>query len=180
MNLVLATQAAEEASSGLTIILPAAAELIYGAIAFAIVFVVLNKLALPRMNTMLEERRQAIQGKMEAADAQLREAEQSKRDYDASISDARGEAARIIDEAKGQAEQVRANLVAQAEQEAAAIRERAQADAASERERTLSELRSEVGSMSVDLASKIVEKELDAGTHQALVDEYIRNLSGTN
>lgn len=179
MNLVLAT-AAEEGGSGLTIILPAAAELVYGAIAFTIVFVVLNKLALPKMNTMLEERREAIQGKMEAAEAQLAEAAKSKADYEASIADASGEAARIIDEAKAQAEQVRANLVEQAEAEAAAIRERARADAASEHDRTLSELRSEVGAMSVELASKIVGKELDASTHQALVDEYINNLSGSN
>ena len=61
-----------------------------------------------------------------------------------------------------------------------AQRARARADAASEHDRTLSERSSEVGAMSVELASKIVGKELDASTHQALVDEYINNLSGSN
>ena len=177
--LILAAESGE-GDGALGVILPAAAELVYGFVAFVIVFLILRKVAFPRLNTMLDERSAAIQGKMEEADARLNEAEQAKRDYEASISDARGEAARIVDEAKSQAEQVRANLVQQAEEEAAAIRERARADAAAERERTLSELRSEVGRLSVELASKIVGKELDANTHQALVDDYIRNLSSSN
>jgi F-type H+-transporting ATPase subunit b len=171
---------AAEADGPLGVILPAAAELVYGVVAFVIIFFLMKKFAFPRIGQLLDDRAAAIQGKMEAADAQLAEAEQAKRDYEASIGDARGEAARIIDEAKAQAEQVRANLVEQAEQEAAAIRDRARTDAVAERERTLSELRSEVGVLSVELASRIVGKELDVSTHQALVDEYIQNLSGSN
>lgn len=178
--LILAAEGGGSGDGVLGVILPAAAELVYGTIAFVIVFVILSKVAFPRLNTILDDRRDAIQGKMEEAEARLQEAEESKRDYEASIQDARGEASRIIDEAKSQAEQVRANLVEQAEQEAATIRERARADAAAERERTLSELRSEVGTLSVELASRIVGKELDPGTHQALVDEYIQNLSSSN
>lgn len=172
--------AAESEGGALGVILPAAAELVYGTVAFAIVFFILSKFAFPRLNTMLDDRRAAIQGKMEEAESRLQEAEQSKREYEESIRDARGEAARIIDEAKSQAEQVRANLVEQAEQEAAQIRERARADAAAEHDRTLSQLRGEVGELSVELASRIVGRELDASTHQALVDEYIQNLSSSN
>lgn len=172
--------AAESEGDVLGVILPAAAELVYGTVAFAIVFYILSKFAFPRLNTMLDDRRAAIQGKMEEAESRLQEAEQSKREYEESIRDARGEAARIIDEAKSQAEQVRANLVEQAEQEAAQIRERARADAAAEHDRTLSQLRGEVGALSVELASRIVGRELDASTHEALVDEYIQNLSSSN
>lgn len=180
MQQMLILAAESDGDGPLGVILPAAAELVWGFVAFVIVFLILRKVAFPRLNTMLDERSAAIQGKMEEAEARFNEAEQAKRDYEASISDARGEAARIVDEAKSQAEQVRVNLVQQAEEEAAAIRERARADAAAERERTLSELRSEVGRLSVELASKIVGKELDANTHQALVDDYIRNLSSSN
>lgn len=174
--------AVEEGDGGgaLGIVLPEAAELVYGALAFAIVFFLLSKVAFPRMGAMLDERREAIQGKLEEAETRLREAEESKRNYEASIADAKGEAARIVEDAKAQAEQVRANLIAQAEEEAASIRERAQSEAALERDRALQELRAEVGTMSVELASRIVEKELDASTHEALVDEYIRNLSRSN
>ncbi|HKJ55518.1 MAG TPA: F0F1 ATP synthase subunit B [Nitriliruptoraceae bacterium] len=177
--LLLATEAGEEAG-GITLLLPEAPEMVYGLIGFLIVFFVMKRFAFPGMNKMLEDRTAAIQGKMEDAEQMRSEAETAKREYEASIADAKGEAARIRDAAKADAERIRADLVKSAEADAAAIRERAQADAAQERERTLQELRGDVGRMSVELASRIVEKEVDPATHQALVDSYINNLSGPN
>lgn len=172
--------AASEDASAIDLILPAGAELVYGTIAFAIIFLTLRRFAFPAMNTALDNRAAAIQGKMEEAERSLQEAEQAKRDYEAQIADAEGEASRIVDEAKATAEALRRDIVAKAESEAQAIRERAQADVAAERERTLQELRSQVGSLSVELAEKIVQKELDAGAHADLVDQYINRLGASN
>lgn len=180
MNVLFLAAAAGEEADGLTLILPEAAELVYGLLAFLVVFFVLRRLAFPSLNAMLEDRRAAIQGKMEEAESMRTEAETAKREYEASIADAKGEAGRIRDTAKADAERIRAELIAEAEADAAAIRERAQVDAAQERDRALQELRGDVGRMSVELASRIVEKEVDPATHQALVDSYINNLSGTN
>ena len=44
-------------------------ELVVGALAFAILFFFMWKWVLPRMNTLLEERREKIQGEMERAEA---------------------------------------------------------------------------------------------------------------
>jgi F-type H+-transporting ATPase subunit b len=44
----------------------------------------------------------------------------------------------------------------------------------------LQELRVQVGAMSVELASRIVERALDTATHEGLVDEYIERLSSQN
>ena len=178
-NLFLAAAAGDDANA-LELILPAPAELFYGLISFVIVYVLLSKYAFPRLNQMLDDRAAAIQGKMEEADAKLREAEQAKADYQAQIGDAKGEANRIIEEAKQTAESLRRDIVAKAEAEAQAIVSRAQNEVAAERDRALQELRAEVGQISVALASKIVEKELDRSTHQHLVDEYIQNLSRNN
>lgn len=175
--LILATEAEP---SGLSIILPAAAELFYGAISFLVVFLLLKKFAFPNLNTMLEERREAIQGKLEESDRALAEAERVKATYATKIDEARTEGNKIIEEAKGTAEALRRDVVAKAEAEAQAIVARAQAEVSTERDRALSELRSDVGAMSVELASKIMEKELDASAHQSLVDEYIARLSASN
>jgi F-type H+-transporting ATPase subunit b len=178
MDLVMI--AAAEAGGAYGVILPAPGELLWGAVAFTIVFFVLSKLAFPALGRVLDDRAAAIQGKMEEADAKLVEAEEARRGYEASIADARGEANRIIEDAKTTAEQLRSDIVAKAEAEAAAIVERAQADIAAERDRALQELRTQVGSLSVELASRIVERELDTATHQTLVDEYIERLSSQN
>ncbi len=178
--LLLATEAGAESGGGLSIILPAAAELFYGFISFVIVYFVLAKFAFPKLNQVLEDRSAAIQGKMEEAERVRAEADAVKGQYQDQLQDAKGEANRIIEEAKSTAESLRRDIVAKAEAEAQAIVSRAQSEVANERDRVLQELRSEVGTLSVQLASKIVEKELDPAAHQHLVDEYIQNLSRTN
>lgn len=168
--------AAEEASGGIEL-LPEAAELVWGLVAFLLLFGFMSKFVFPRFGTMLDERRAEIEGKIESADAKLVEAEEARRGYEASIADARGEANRIVEEARAAAETVRAEILSRAEAEAAALVERARTDVAGERERVLQELRGQVGAISVELAERIVERELDAATHSALVDEYIGRLA---
>jgi F-type H+-transporting ATPase subunit b len=170
---------AAEPGDGLQLF-PDASELVMGLVAFILLMVILMKVAFPKLNAMLEERQAAIQGKLEEADSKLTEAEEAKRNFEANLADARGEATRIIDEAKATAESLRADILAKAEDEAAAMLERAQADVQAERQRVLQELRAQVGAMSVELASRIVESELDTATHEGLVDEYIERLSSQN
>lgn len=180
MDIILLAAEQTEGASGLSIILPHPAELVYGAISFIIVYLVLAKFAFPKLNEMLEARSAAIQGKLEEADAKLNEAEAVKAQFAAQVGDAKGEANRIIEEAKATAESLRRDIVAKAEAEAQSIVSRAQSEVSVERDRALQELRSEVSAMSVELASKIVGKELDPSAHQGLVDQYINQLSANN
>lgn len=162
------------------VLLPDEPELIWGLVAFLLLLFVMMKLVFPKLNQTLSERGQLIQGRMEEAESKLVEADQTRQRYEDSLADARGEANRIVEEARAAAETVRAEILAKAEADSAAIAERAKADAASERERVLQELRNQLGAISVELASRIVERELDAATHEHLVDEYITRLSSTN
>lgn len=177
-TLILAAEGGE--ASTLQLILPATAELAYGAIAFVIVLVIVSRFAMPHLNRLLDERAAAIQGQMEEAEKARQEAEAQKREYNEQLADAKGEGNRVIEEAKQTAEQLRRDIVAKAEAEAEAIKARAQAEADQERERLVSELRAEVGRLSVELAGRIVGKELDESRHQDLVDEYITRLSRNN
>jgi len=174
MNLVLAAE-----PSGIEL-LPDTPELIWGLFAFIVLFLVMRKLVFPRLNVALEDRRALIEGKMEEADAKLVEMEEAKRAFEASLGDARGQAGRILEEAKADAESTRETILASAREEAQRIIERATADANSERVRLLEELRGQVGALSVQLAERIVERELDVATHSSLVDEYIQRLAARN
>lgn len=173
--------AAETESAGaMQLILPATAELVYGAIAFVIVLVIMQRYAFPALNDILDKRTAEIQGQMEAAEAARQEAAAEKAEWDAKLAEDRKAGNRVIEEAKQTAEQLRRDIVAKAEAEAEAIKARAQSEADAERERLVGELRTEVGNLSVALASKIVGKELDASAHEDLVDEYITQLSRNN
>jgi F-type H+-transporting ATPase subunit b len=175
--IVLATEAGAEESLQLT---PAPAELIWGLISFSLLMVFMARFAFPAINRMLEERAAAIQGQIEEAESQRQEAERLRRQYEEQLADARNQAGQIIEQARGDAERVRRDLIARAEQEAEGIVSRAREDAEASRARVVSDLRNQVALASVELAGRIVQRELDPERHRDLVDQYINELSGLN
>jgi F-type H+-transporting ATPase subunit b len=172
--------AADGEASGTALVLPAQAELIWGLVGFALLFIIIQTKVWPGINKTLEARRAAIEDRIADAESQLAAAERTRREYDASLSDARSEAAQIVEEARGQAERLKADVLARAEEEAAAIKARAAADAEAERGRALAELRGQVASLSTDIASKIIGAEVDQSRHDQLVDSFISQLSSRN
>jgi F-type H+-transporting ATPase subunit b len=170
---------AQEAVSDKKDLYPQLSEIIVGAIAFGIVFAFMTKWVIPRLNKILEERRNKIQGDLERAEATRREAEAELARYREQLANAREEANRIIEEGRKTAEQLRTDLQAKAEQEAGATVARATEEIRAERDRVLRELSAQVGQIAVELAERVVEKELDKTTQQKLVDEFIKQVSGS-
>jgi F-type H+-transporting ATPase subunit b len=175
----LALLAAEEASGPENPILPDIAEIIFGGLAFLIVFGLLAKFAFPALNTMLAERAEKIQGEMEKAEGARVEADSVLADYKAQLAGARDEANRIIEESRKTADQLRKDIQAKAEQEASATVARAQEEIRAERDRVFQELRGQVGDIAVELAGRVVGRSLDKGTHERLIDDYIDQVAGS-
>lgn len=176
---VLATEGGEEAS-GIELLLPETAELVWGLVGFAILMFFMAKFAWPRITALLDERAASIQGQLEEAEAAKAEADETRQEYQARLADARSEASEIIEQARVDAERIRGEKVADAEREAEQIRVRAQEEAEGARTRVVADLRTQVAAASVELAGKIVQKELDPQQHRVLVDQYIDELSGLN
>lgn len=158
-------------------LLPETPELIWGAVAFTVLMALLGYVVFPRLNQALDERTARVQGQIEDAEAVRGEAEQLRRQYEEQLSGAKDEAQRIIEQAREQAERIRSEAHSEAEREAQQIRARAREDAEAERNRVVQDLRNQVAALSVDLAGRIVERELDEERHRDLVDSYIDNLS---
>jgi F-type H+-transporting ATPase subunit b len=174
MNHLAASQPVIPGSNPL---LPEWPELIIGTIAFLIVFAVLAKVLMPRIQKTLAERTDAIEGGIQrAADAQA-EANRTLEQYKAQLSEARHEAARLREEAKEQGAQIIAEMREQAQAEARRITEAAQAQLAADRTQALAALRNEVGAISVELAGKIVGESLsDEARQHRLVDRFLDEL----
>jgi F-type H+-transporting ATPase subunit b len=158
---------------------PHAAELVVGAVAFAVIFFFMWKWVIPRVNTLLEERRQKIQGELERAEETRSEADHILEEYRTQLAGAREEAGRIIEETRKTAEQLRKDMLARAEEESQGIVARAQDEIRAERDRVFQELRSQIGEISVELAARIVGESLDEAAHQRLIDEYIDQVAGS-
>ncbi len=148
------------------------------AVAFFILLFFFWKWVLPRVNTLLEERREKIQGEMEKAEETRVQADQVLADYRAQLATARDEANRIIEDARATAEQLRRDIQAKAEEEAGATVVRAQEEIHAERDRAFQELRDQVAQIAVDLAGRVVNEELDPAAHERLIDEYIEQVAG--
>jgi F-type H+-transporting ATPase subunit b len=168
--------AIEDCQKSPSIIAPATPELLWGGIAFLIVAIALMKFAFPGIKKALAAREEKIRGDLEGAESARREAEEEKARYEAQLGDARAQANTIVEEARVAAEQVRRDLIAKAEGDAAEIRTRAQEDARLAAERAMSDLQGRVTDLSIELAEKIVEHNLDRDTQLALVESYISSV----
>ncbi|MEX2276099.1 MAG: F0F1 ATP synthase subunit B [Actinomycetota bacterium] len=175
--ILIATAAGEAVAEEHNPILPEIPELIWGSIAFAIVFVVLWKFAFPQINTMLAARAEKIQGQMEEAEATRTDADKLLADYREQLANAREEANRIIEEARSAAEQMRKDLNTKAEREAQGIVDRANEEIRSERDRVFAELKAQVADIAVELAGRVVGQSLDKSAHEKLIDDYIAEVS---
>lgn len=167
-----------EEPSGTDLILPAAEELIWGAIAFLAVLFILNKFAFPKLRETVEAREKKIQDDLQQAENTKNDAQKERDQYKQQLADARSEANRIIEEARGQAEQVRKDITEKAEKEAEQIVSRAQEQMEAERTRTVQELQRTIGDLSIELAEKVVGRSLDGDSQRDLVDAYIKEVAG--
>ena len=178
--LLLAAEETEHAEepSGIDLVLPDMAELLWGAVAFFFVAWFLGRKVWPKIQQGVEAREQRIQGDLEAAEQAKTSAQSELEQYRAQLADARSEANRIIEEARGQAEQVRKDIQARAEREAEEIVARAKETIEAERTRTVQELQGTIAAISIDLAEKVVGRSLDNKTQREFVDAYIRDVAG--
>ena len=156
---------------------PKLPELVVGTLAFGIFFYFLWKWAIPRFNTVLEERRTQIQGQLEDAEQTRQRADRELEEYRTQLAGAREEANRIIEEARATADQFRRDLQAKAEEESANTVARAQDEIRAERDRVFNELRAQVAEIAVGLAGRVVGAVLDPEAHQRLIDEYIEQVA---
>ncbi|WP_305789562.1 F0F1 ATP synthase subunit B [Symbioplanes lichenis] len=172
---LLAAEAGEESTHNP--IIPIWQEIVVGTVAFALLCFVLMKFVFPQMEKTFRARVDAIEGGIKRAEAAQAEANELLEQYRAQLAEARTEAARIRDEARADAEGIRSDVLAKAREESDRIINAGREQLATQRESIVRELRSEVGTLAVDLASKIVGESLaDEARNRGTVDRFINEL----
>ena len=158
-------------------IIPIWQEILLGTIAFVILCVVLMKYVFPQMEKTFAARVDAIEGGIKRAETAQAEANQLLEQYRAQLAEARTEAARIRDEARADAEGIRQDVLGKAREESERIIAAGTEQLAAQRESIIRELRAEVGTLAVDLASKIVGEALaDEARSRGTVERFITEL----
>jgi F-type H+-transporting ATPase subunit b len=158
-------------------LIPALPELIIGALAFLIVFAVLGKILLPRIQKTLAERTDAIEGGLKRAEDAQAEAQQVLDQYRQQLADARQEAARLREQAQEQGAAIIADMREVAQTEARRIIDSAHQQIATDRMLALQALRTDVGTLAVDLAGRVVGESLeDVARQHRIVERFIEGL----
>ena len=125
--------------------------------------------------SILEARQKEIDDIYGEADKDRNEAAELKTEYTRRMSGARAEADGIVRTAMDSALRKSDQIVSDANSQAARIKERAASEIEQERRKAFAELQGELSGMAVDIAAKMVGREINEKDQQALVDEFIRN-----
>ena len=128
------------------------------------------------VNEMLEKRKAL-------ADAQIREAEKAKADADAikteyeqNMKEAKEKANEILTTAQRTAALQSEEVLKEAASQAAALKSKAESDIAQEERKAVNEIKDEIGGMAVEIAGKVIEREISEEDHTKLIDEFIANV----
>lgn len=158
-------------------LIPSIPDLLWGGIAFIIIFLVVWRKALPRLNAMLDARHDAIEGGIKRAEIAEAAAEAKKGEYEAALAEARAEAGRLRDQARADGAKIIADAKEQATVEAARVTANAQLQIEAERTAALVSLRAEVGSLAIDLASGVIGESLTSDKRSKdIVDRFLADL----
>ncbi|AEW96550.1 MULTISPECIES: F0F1 ATP synthase subunit B [Streptomycetaceae] len=167
------------ADSGENPLVPPPVELIVGLIAFFIVFAFLAKKLLPNINKVLDERREAIEGGIEKAEAAQAEAQATLEQYRAQLAEARHEAARLRQEAQEQGAALIAEMRAEGQRQREEIIAAGHAQIEADRKQAAEALRQDVGRLATDLAAKLVGESLEDHARQSrVIDRFLADLDG--
>ncbi|MFD3324038.1 F0F1 ATP synthase subunit B [Streptomyces sp. NPDC058701] len=172
MNLLVL--AAEEAQNPL---IPPIPELVIGLIAFVIVLGFLAKKLLPNINKVLDERREAIEGGIEKAEAAQTEAQSVLEQYKAQLAEARHEAARLRQDALEQGTALKEELRAEGQRQREEIIAAGHTQIEADRKAASHALRQDVGKLATDLAGKLVGESLEDHARQSrTIDRFLSEL----
>lgn len=146
--------------------------------AFILLLVLLSQFALKPLLRLMKQRQDHIEAEIKKAEEARLEATKLMQDHQEAIVAARQEANAILDRAKTVSEREGAEIVAAARKDAERVRDQALTDIARERELAIQALKEEVSKLSIAIASKVIEKEIDESKNHQLVEDYVNQVGG--
>jgi F-type H+-transporting ATPase subunit b len=128
------------------------------------------------INEIIEKRRQMTDAQISEAETANKEALAMKADYEENLAKANENAREIIQDAKRHATLQSEAIVKEAQTQAAAMKQKADADIAQEKVKAFNEMKDEIGGIAMEIAGKVIEREISEADHQRLIEEIIENV----
>ena len=133
---------------------------------------IFKKFLLNPVKNVIAERKAKADSQIADATKLRTEAEAMKAEYEQNLQNARAEANEIVANAQKTATARGEEIVGEARAQAAALKQKA----AQERKKAVNEVKDEIGGIAMEIASKVVEREISEKDHKDLIDEFIKNV----
>lgn len=149
--------------------------MIFEVVNLLIVTLILKRFLFKPVNEVLAQRQAEIGGMYQRAEDAQKEAQTLKQAYDEHMSGARREADELLAAAQENARRRGDEIVEEARDEAVQLRRRAEEDIALQKRKAMREARDQLADMAVDIAGKVIEREVMCEDHDRLVEEFIKS-----
>lgn len=147
-------------------------------IAFLILLWLVRIFAMKPAMKIMNDRQAYIENQISSAEQTRDEAHRLVEEQKKILADAKKEAYDLIESAKAQKDREASEILKAAQQRAERVIQDATAEIENEKVKAIAELRDQVGTLSVMLASKILEKELNAAQQQKMIEEFLKQVEG--
>ncbi|WP_209973921.1 F0F1 ATP synthase subunit B [Paenibacillus eucommiae] len=151
---------------------------VFAIVAFVALFLLLRKFAFGPLFGIMEERKRLITEQIQTTEQNRLQSEQLLAEQKQAMQDVRKEAHEIIEQARSISSKQGDEIIGQAKTEAHRLKNEAVKDIENEKNKAISALRSQVSAMSVMIASKIIEKQIDEKSQEQLVEHYLKEVGG--
>ena len=128
------------------------------------------------INEMLEKRRAMADAQITDAQKAKEEADAMKQEYEQNMLDAKDKANQIVTSAQKTAAFQSEEILKEAADQAAAIKAKAEKDIAQEKRKAVNEVKNEIGGIAMEIAGKVIQREISEEDHAKLIDEFISNV----
>ncbi|UJL45982.1 F0F1 ATP synthase subunit B [Virgibacillus sp. NKC19-16] len=151
-------------------------DILYQLFFFLLLLFLVKKFAWGPLMNVMQKREEYVAGEIESAEKSREEAEVAAKEAQAQLNQTKQEAQTMIENAKNAGEKQEKDIIESARQEADRIKQAAQDDIQNEKEQALQALQDKVASLSVLIATKVIEKEISAQDQEELINEYIKEI----
>lgn len=138
----------------------------------------IKKFLFKPVREILAKRKAAADAEIADATKAKEEAQAMKAEYEQNMQEARDKASDILASAQKSATLQSEAIIREANEQAVMLKTKAEKDIAQEKRKAVNEIKDEIGSMAMEIAGKVIEREVNASDHEKLIDEFIENVGG--
>lgn len=151
-------------------------DMLFVMITFLVLMWLIKIVAWKPVTKMMQDRSDKIVNDIDSAKESRTKAAELAQKRQAELDKIRDDASGIINNAKQNGQRQREQIVEDARSEVSNLKSSAEKDIEQQRQEALANSRKDVASLSIEIASKIISKELNEDDQKGLVDSYIEGL----